>query len=281
MLPLYAHLKRRVIVSGTRRIARQLAGFITGEPCPACGMRRKLLDREPKWPELIEQWELSPKWAALFYAREGKFCEWCDASLRCCQLAKAIVDALNSRLGTNAACLDSLFDDPRARALAVAEINSVGSLHRFLCRLPNLSYSEYGIETSDVASEDLMCLSYSDSSFDLILTSETLEHVPDIDIALNEIHRVLKPAGLHIFTVPIVMDRPETRQRASIRGGKLVHHAPPSYHGNGSGQQPDLLVFYEFGADFVERCRRAGFNVRLACSEANAALVVFITSRSV
>ena len=103
MLPLYAHLKRRAIVSGTRRIARQLAGFITGEPCPACGMRRKLLDREPKWPELIEQWELSPKWAALFYAREGKFCEWCDASLRCCQLAKAIVDAHRGSIGVESA----------------------------------------------------------------------------------------------------------------------------------------------------------------------------------
>jgi len=236
--------------------------------------------RQPDWPELIKQWELSPEWVAMFHAREGKFCEWCNTNLRGLHLAQAIVDTINERFGTSAICLKTLLDDPRVRALSIAEINSVGSLHRFLAMLPNLKFSEYSSQDSRLPSEDLMRLSYSDSSFDLVLTSETLEHVPDVDLALSEIRRVLKPKGIHIFTVPIVMDRPETRQRASIRGGKLIHQLPPSYHASESKQQLDFLVFYEFGADFVERCRHAGFDVRLVCSETNPALVVFIASRS-
>ena len=45
-----------------------------------------------------------------------------------------------------------------------------------------------------------------------MLTSETLEHVPDLDAALGEIRRVLVPGGRHIFTVPLL-----PRTRANVR----------------------------------------------------------------
>jgi SAM-dependent methyltransferase len=231
------------------------------------------------WPDLIHQWELDDNWAAMIYAREGKFCEWCHTNLRCRQLAKAIVDSVNERLGTNASCLDRLCADARIRELRIAEINSAGNLHKFLARIPNLKYSEFSNKVSEATSEDLTRLSYTDSSFDLIITSDTLEHVPDVDLALSEIRRVLKPGGLHIFTVPIIMDRPLTRRRASLSHGKLIYHLPPSYHGEGGEQPEDFLVINEFGADFLERCKAARFNVRLIRSAENPALVVFVTSR--
>jgi ubiquinone/menaquinone biosynthesis C-methylase UbiE len=46
-----------------------------------------------------------------------------------------------------------------------------------------------------VPSEDLCALSYADASFDLVVTSDTLEHVPDVDAALREIPRVLHEFG--------------------------------------------------------------------------------------
>ena len=124
-----------------------------------------------------------------------------------------------------------------------------------------------------------MHLSYADSSFDLVITSETLEHVPDVDAALGEIHRVLKPAGLHVFTVPVVWDRAKSRRRAYLDNGKLVHVLPPSYHGAPQHNKTDLLVFYEFGADFVEQCRRVGFDVSVVRDEKNPALVAFIARK--
>ena len=41
----------------------------------------------------------------------------------------------------------------------------------------------------------------------------------------------------------------------------------------------DMLVFHEFGADVVERCRAAGFELELLRSDDNPALVTFIARR--
>jgi SAM-dependent methyltransferase len=271
--------KIRAVFSQARYAARRAMGYVVGRFCACCGVMGRRVDGKMEWAELAEQWELSPEWAARFYAREGVTCEWCGASLRSQQLAGAVVAVANAEYGAGAKSLRELCDDRAFRALAVAEINSAGTLHQFLSKLPNLKYSEYGGNVPGVPSEDLSRLSYGESSFDIVLTSDTLEHVPHIDKALGEIRRVLKPGGYHVFTVPVVMDRPTTRRRASVSGGELIHHLPPSYHGAALPAQADFLVFNEFGADFVGMCERAGFDVRLDRSERNQALVVFIARR--
>jgi SAM-dependent methyltransferase len=40
-------------------------------------------------------------------------------------------------------------------------------------------------------------------SYDLILCSQTLEHVPEPKIVLNELHRILKPGGKLWLTAPL------------------------------------------------------------------------------
>jgi SAM-dependent methyltransferase len=175
--------------------------------------------------------------------------------------------------------LEKILQDPKVRRLEIAEINGAGTLHSFLHECPNLKYSEYGSKDNGVPSEDLLNLSYRDAMFDLVITSETLEHVPDVDLALSEIHRVLKKNGAHVFTVPIVLDQASTRQRAQIFNGKLIHHCPPSYHGGAGTNQSDFLVFYEFGADFVDRCRKTGFRVEVIQDKKNPSLVGLIARK--
>ena len=51
--------------------------------------------------------------------------------------------------------------------------------------------------------------------FDLVLTSETLEHVPDPRLALRETLRVLRPGGRHVFTVPL---ESAARRRVRAKG---------------------------------------------------------------
>ena len=249
-----------------------------GTPCGACGFAGTPLHRDVLWPELTEAWELGPTWTRWMDQREGSRCAWCGASLRSGQLAGAIVSAVNDLVSTQATTLAALFRDRRARGLAIAEINSAGNLHRYLRRCPGLRYSEFGSERPDVPHEDLTKLSYEDARFDLVVTSDTLEHVPDIDAALREVRRVLKPGGAHVFSTPVVWDR-ATRQRAVMRDGALVHLLEPSFHGRSITRQNDFLVFYEFGADFVERCAAAGYATRLVEDPHNPALVTFISSR--
>ncbi len=55
--------------------------------------------------------------------------------------------------------------------------------------------------------EDIQALSLPDASIDLIVSSEVLEHVPDLDAAFAETYRVLRPGGAHVFTVPRVDGR--------------------------------------------------------------------------
>ena len=45
-------------------------------------------------------------------------------------------------------------------------------------------------------------LPFADNSFDKVICSEVLEHIPDYEAALAEIQRILKPSGLFCVSVP-------------------------------------------------------------------------------
>jgi SAM-dependent methyltransferase len=53
-----------------------------------------------------------------------------------------------------------------------------------------------------LASANALALPFADDSFDKVICSEVLEHIPDYRAALKEIERVLKPGGLFCASVP-------------------------------------------------------------------------------
>ncbi len=56
--------------------------------------------------------------------------------------------------------------------------------------------------TLSVANGDATKLPFADNSFDRIIASEVMEHIPDDHAALVELTRVLKPGGIIAITVP-------------------------------------------------------------------------------
>jgi SAM-dependent methyltransferase len=53
-----------------------------------------------------------------------------------------------------------------------------------------------------LSSANALELPFADSTFDKVICSEVLEHIPDYQGALREIERVLKPGGLFCASVP-------------------------------------------------------------------------------
>ncbi|MFZ0832099.1 MAG: class I SAM-dependent methyltransferase [Mycobacterium sp.] len=49
---------------------------------------------------------------------------------------------------------------------------------------------------------DALALPYADATFDCVIASEILEHIPDDETAITELIRVLKPGGMLAVTVP-------------------------------------------------------------------------------
>lgn len=52
---------------------------------------------------------------------------------------------------------------------------------------------------------DIQNMPLPNESFDTVLSAEVLEHVPDPEKALREIHRVLRPGGKLVITIPHLM----------------------------------------------------------------------------
>jgi SAM-dependent methyltransferase len=239
------------------------------ERCDVCGrMAPMLYWRGVIPPRLEELWELSPRLAEALARKESSACALCGAKLRARRLARALLDAYP--VGDPPAPAPSIAawdGHPEARALRVAEINVIEGLYDPLRRLPGLAFSEYregatpGQVVEGVRCEDLTRLTYPNRAFDVVLTSETLEHVPDLGAALAEIRRVLAPGGRHLFTVPLRPDVPSTFARAVvIPDGTIEHRARPIRHPGGDVGYP---VFTEFDADLPDLLREAGFEVEV------------------
>lgn len=87
-------------------------------------------------------------------------------------------------------------------------------------------------------------------SFDIVIAFDVLEHIPDYQKGLNEVHRILSPNGLAIFTVPQKDNLPQTFEDANI--------ITPEERTKHFGQEDHLRLF---GDDFPQLVEKSGFSV--------------------
>lgn len=182
-------------------------------------------------------------------SRRESRCPGCGSTRRNRGLMRVILDEFGSRAAL--------------AKLDIYELQAQGPLHRRLRSLPGYICSEYLPGTAPgqknaagIRCEDATALSFADNSFDLVINQDILEHIEDTWQAFCEIHRVLKPGGRHIFTVPLREDK-ATRPR---RGLPPVHHTDPL---NPQGAP----VYWDFGGDLDERLAGLGIKARLALHE--------------
>lgn len=258
-----AWLKRLILPAwnGGHHAARAVGEYASAlarlrvERCACCGrFAPMLLRRRAVSDRLVAMLGLSPRLAESLRRKESLDCAACGAKLRARRIARVILALYPAGRARSVAAWARR---PEVSGLRVAELNRVDGLHEALLGMPGMSFSDFregvpgGEYVEGERNEDLSALSYPDASFDLIITSETLEHVPDPDLALAEILRVLAPGGRHLFTVPVL---PETLRTFARSPSEPIRHP---------GGDVGYPVVTEFGLDLPEVLRAAGFEVEV------------------
>lgn len=223
--------------------------------CGVCG-GTGFVDRAILWDGLVNEWQLAPHERAYIDRQQGTMCLSCGANLRSIALANALLHVFKTSL-----VLNEYVRTPEAQQIKVLEVNAAGSLTASLRNMAGHVYGEF-------PELDMTRLCFPDGSFDLVLHSDTLEHVPNPRHALAECRRVLKPHGCLCFTVPVVVGR-MSRDRTGL---------PKSFHGAPTLDRDDFVVHTEFGADVWTYLMDVGFStVSLFATEypAGVALIAY------
>ena len=111
--------------------------------------------------------------------------------------------------------------------------------------------------------QDLMACTHPDEAFDLVVTSDILEHVRRPMLAFAEIRRILRRGGHHVFSIPTQVPLPpRSVSRVDTSGEADIHLLPPVWHGSGDGGRS--LVYTEFGGDLLDRLAAIGLPTQLA-----------------
>ena len=222
---------------------------------------------------------------ALVLARPGEFgltltrCPFCGPALliklannaisvRCVRCRASVIHMSIAKV------LQGLYAD--LTPLTVYEMSSRGPLFDYLGHAAGKRvYSDFfddvpaGEFRGPVQCQDVQRLTYPDASFDLCTSTEVFEHVPDDRQGFKEVHRVLKPDGRFVFTVPLT-ETYATVERAVLVNGALQHLLEPEYHGDAIRGQGRVLAFRNYGLDIVARLTQAGFSAaRLVAADAS------------
>lgn len=124
----------------------------------------------------------------------------------------------------------------------------------------NLPYApppegESGEAVDARAGADLQDLHFPTGFFDIVMTAEVLEHVPDEQLAIREIARVLAPGGHLVLEVPYAHVFERSLVRVHRWHGRDVYLYPPEYHAE------DTLVYRIYGRDLLADLAAAGLAV--------------------
>jgi len=127
------------------------------------------------------------------------------------------------------------------------------NLQKVLVSFSNIRYVSADIDSPLATTRiDVTDIGFKDDTFDAILCSHVLEHVPNDLKALSELLRVSKPGAWAILQVPISLSLPSTYEDPSI--------AAPEERMRQFGQSDHVRIYAK---DYKNRLESAGFSVEV------------------
>jgi len=113
--------------------------------------------------------------------------------------------------------------------------------------------------------EDLQRQTFPDDKFDLFISLDVLEHVPDPRSAFGEIWRTLKPGGIMLSTFPVRKEQVAAVEARAVfnEDGSVTRLKEPRYHGNPISPSGSLVTV-DYGYEIHQRIAEwAQFDVRI------------------
>ena len=141
-------------------------------------------------------------------------------------------------------------DLPR-RSMSLLHMAPEYALERRLRGFAHLDYLTADLDSPQAMVHfDITDIPYPDGSFDALICSHVLEHIPDDRAAMSELLRVLRPGGWAIFLVPLDLHREQTLEDPAI--------ATPEQRREAYWAADHVRLY---ARDFPDRLRAAGWDV--------------------
>jgi SAM-dependent methyltransferase len=213
--------------------------------------------------------------------RESLVCAHCLTTSRYRSITRGLLRAVREMTGVNAASLAEL---PRSLPNASLRVYDTQVPFYFqVCSYPLpdlLNRCEWiEVQTSvykpkeargaalgpNITNQNLEDLAFPDNSFDIVITSDVMEHVRLDYKAHWEIRRVLKLGGVYLFTVPHFRHQVETFYRVAVVDPydpeKDLYLTEKEYHGDANAEGGGVLSYRSYGTELDRVLSELGFTV--------------------
>jgi GT2 family glycosyltransferase/glycosyltransferase involved in cell wall biosynthesis len=220
--------------------------------------------------------------------RESLVCEHCRSTSRYRSIARGVLRAIGESSGCQVPSLAELTRNGTRKRLRIYDTQPPFYSDGCSYPLPDLLKAAGWIDLElsffkpqrklgeklarGISNQNLEKLTFADAAFDVVITSDVMEHVRQDFIAHREIHRVLRPGGIYLFTVPHSRERQDTLMRVQVVDpadpSKDVHLLEPEYHGDSNSDSGEKALSYRvYGRDLEETLATLGFEVEYSAED--------------
>lgn len=204
--------------------------------CPDCGVRLRSFKAHGLENNVISEWEIVGA-----MRQDSAKCPFCDTNER----TRLVYVYLRQEGGVKAT--DHVLHIAPEYLIQKFFLNEASVQHYF----PGDKFDQ-GYSYGHCFYLDATDLPFRNNYFDWIICNHVLEHIPDLQSALKELWRVLKPGGRAILQVPISFKLEQTLQRADTD--------TPEKREQWYGQHDHVRLF---GKDYPEILKSYGFQVNV------------------